>query len=395
MLTGSRQLSDPHSHPDQNLQILPGSGYQTWPASYPMPYCPVSNVNYVTQASITAGIPPNPLMCPANTRHFDTGVPMILSTPPTFAQQPVTLEAHSQPAAAAATPFSKTFEVEDVVEVVDSPTPSDDISSPNSATSLDKDGDVTASSSLTDITTTQEQVSQIQAQTQTDVSAPVYVPMGSEGLESVCGSSIGAGDLSAAPTDYPSVSSQPELPSLARVATQSNVSTQNEPQLETDPHSRRRSASVPQVVTSLAQVSGPMPAIPESGVGYMRHSLPEFQTTRTVPLEGVPPSNLSYAPLNKQPSLDQVPPHHAQLLANAFGKFLHAMNTMLRDPSMEPLIHSLNGQFGNPSPSPSQPSSQPVSPTSTCSGPRMSPRVSVTPQVCCTFSIHNLSAIIK
>ena len=395
--TGPRQTSEPN----ESLQLHPGSaasGYQTWPANTSMAYCSLSNVSYDAQASVTAGIPPNPsLTCP--TTHLpgsEIGTPIMsyVYTPVSvFAQQPLALEAQPQPTAV---PGSKMFEVEDVTEVTDSPTPSEDASS-NSTVSLDKDGEVPATSSQTDVTVTQEQALR---ETQTNVSAPVV--QGSGGLESASGSSIGVGESSSSvtPTDYhpmAPVMNQTEPSSLAHSATQPNLPVPSQPPLEQELLSRYRSVSAPHTVTSFAQVPGPLPPIPET---VASHSIPELEMstaayttgTGTMPLEGNLPSSYpsyAYAPQrpspNMQPALEQIPPHHAQLLTTAFGKFLHAMNTMLRDPSMEPLIHSLDSQFGEPnlqSPSTSQPSSQPVSPTFASSGPRMSPRVSTTTQVC-------------
>lgn len=407
--SGLRQASDPPT--DNSLQLYPGSaaaasgsGYQTWPASTSPAYCPISSVSYVTQASITAGMISTPhLVCPTTytgyvpTGGFEPGAPIMSYGPVAILpQQIIASEPQSQPIAVAG---SKTFEVEDVTEVTDSPTPSEDAASSNSTTSLDKEGEATPTPSQTDVTTvTQEQAPRTQTQAQTRTSSPpILSHMASGGLESTSGSSVGIGESSASvtPTDYQPVApaiSQTELSSsLAYSATQPNLPAQSQPQPEQEPP-RRRSSSLPQSTTSFAQAQGPMPSIPESDT---RHSMPELEMSATlaagpvlVPQEGnpasYPPSYSSRHPDPiSQPTLEQIPPHHVQLLTKAFGTFLHAMNKMLRDPAMEPLIHSLDRQFGDPnlqSPTTSQPSSQPVSPTSASSGPGMSPRVSITTQ---------------
>lgn len=124
---------------------------------------------------------------------------------------------------------------------------------------------------------------------------------------------------------------------------------------------RQRSATMQYPPIPGLYPSTNMPAVPEQGVSTQ--STPPVSVVQSlgssVPADGTSAPTMQHASYDELANLERKePPLQAELgvLANlpvaqvtmfteAFGKFLHAMNSLLRDPAMTPILNSLDQQY--------------------------------------------------
>lgn len=212
-------------------------------------------------------------------------------------------------------PTKKKFEVEDVVEI-DSPS---DTSATSSTENLEKE--------LKGETITTNETGQLRKAVQ-------LVPGGLEsGSESSMVSMQGLEFTGAALDPRPASSADLYQPSTTT------------PEVENA--FRQRSSSTPFVSSLQGAIPVVIPGIQEAGLGYFRHStssMPMYPATSSAILrEPTPPQQL---PQHDAP-YHNLQPHHTDLLTEAFGRFLHSMSSIIRDPTMQPLLQYLDHQFGS------------------------------------------------
>lgn len=231
------------------------------------------------------------------------------------------------------------------------------------------------------------------------LSAPFQDTYGIGGLQNASGSSIGLEPEGAYTLSMESVPSVHFPPMLMHYPYQ-HSQTLSSADLSHGPRHemfRQRSSSVPNesrmVGPPLAGIQT-MPAVPE--IGNFAHSVTSMPESGAdfAPSVGTASagSAMAVSQNGHQPppppahsvgvDFSQISPMQTEMLTDAFARFLHAMHTMLRDPSMQPMLVMLDQRFGSqpqqpatsqhPAPPPPMPP-QPSTPTTVHEGTTLSP----------------------
>ena len=128
---------------------------------------------------------------------------------------------------------------------------------------------------------------------------------------------------------------------------------------------RQRSATMQYATIPGLYPSTNMPTLPE--LGFFTQSTPAITVVpsigSSVPADGTSAPAMQHASFDELANVERKePPHQAEfgvladlpvaqvsMFTEAFGKFLHAMNSLVRDPAMTPILNSLDQQYGAPS----------------------------------------------
>ncbi len=335
------------------------SSTATWPSQAHLTYCPVTNISYFQPAA-------------QDSRVGYVAFPKIQQTPvlPQMGLEATSTQSLPPPSRAS----RARFEIEDVTEA-DSPP---ELSAHNSTESLNS-----------------ETVTPVPPDT-SDLTYPKVPAFQAAGLQSASASSIELEHPHPPPEGAP-LSAPVGLVHFPHQCGQTYTGVDLTQRGYLEGVSRQRSSSVPTEATVVAPpLTGiqVMPTVPETG--YRTSSVPEMSADADafagVSANFTPAAAAAFAtsqhglqPLPSVPGVEfsQVPLQQTQLLTDAFARFLYAMNMMLHDPSMMPVLQMLDSRFGTqPLQTPQQqpPPPQSTTPTSMHGSPRLSPVE--TTQVC-------------